>query len=103
MFTGSGRTELKKEALCYTGLLSSTTVLYWKLEEAAYMLGIDLLNVVKLIHTSNMTKLWQDPDLPKIGMENVIYQTTKGCVVKRKSDGKVIKSPTYIPVNLTHL
>ena len=88
--------ELRKDHLCYKGLYGSTTPLYWRLETAAYTLGVDLLTVVRRIHASNMTKLWTDKlvaehwtNLPGHAANRVRDNLF---VVKRVSDGKVIKS-----------
>lgn len=99
--------ELSKEKPCYHGLISVTTPLYWRLEAAAYMLGVNLLEVVQRIHKSNMTKLWPEDVLkakwPDLSSSHIAENTAKGYIVKRISDGKVIKSPTYQPVDLTDL
>ena len=96
-------TELRKDKLCYMGLTSSTTVLHWQLEHAAFVLGVDLYILMSRIHASNMTKLWSPLDLPNKPDATTAYETKRGYVVKRNLDGKVIKSPGYKPVDLTDL
>ena len=101
-------TELKKDKLCYKSLYSSETQLYWALENAAYYLNVDLVYLVKLIHESNMTKLWSKDDLVNsartVTKEDFDFtQTPKGWIVKRKTDGKVVKPSSYKPVDLSKL
>jgi hypothetical protein len=89
---------------CYNGLFNITTVLYWQLESAGFQLGINLLHVVKLIHASNMTKLWTDDIIDSRDKNNTTAERTpRGWIVKRLVDGKVLKSPNYKPVDLTNL
>jgi predicted HAD superfamily Cof-like phosphohydrolase len=50
---------------------------------AAVTLGIDTEAVANEVHRSNMTKVWDD-----------------GTVKRRPEDGKILKPPTYSPVDL---
>ena len=97
---------------CYKGLWETTTVLYWKIHDAAIVYGVDLYNAFKLIHKSNMTKIWpmhlvmDSPEFNPDLMEASFVASERipaGCVVTRKSDGKVLKPSTYQPVDLTKL
>jgi predicted HAD superfamily Cof-like phosphohydrolase len=98
---------LEEKIPCYRKLFDTTTQVYWKVEQAAWALGIDLLKAVRLIHTSNMTKLWTKEEVRSISDTPDLFTTapsTEGrYVVKRKSDGKVVKSPSYSPVDLGDL
>lgn len=72
---------------------------------AANVYGLDLEKIHNEVHPSNMSKLWSDEDLkllPKNGVsvKKVDFHGNVRYVVKR-SDGKVLKSPSYKSVNLT--
>ena len=99
---------LEDNQLCYRKLFQSTTSLYWKVESAAAGLGFDLMEAVARIHSSNMTKLWKEEEVRSISDTPDLFTVTpsgneKLWIVKRKSDGKVVKSPSYTPVDLTDL
>lgn len=52
------------------------------------------------VHRSNMSKLWDTPDYRAEG----VYQmdaAPKGKWIARRADGKIIKSPTYSPADLS--
>lgn len=91
---------LRKQQPCYVGIYGTTSSMYWRLETATSMRGIDLVELFTEIHLSNMTKLWDDiADIP----ENSSYtKTPNGMYIVRKNEnGKIIKSPRYRPVDLT--
>lgn len=92
---------------CYKGLWETTTTLYWKIHDAAILYGIDLYNAFKLIHASNMTKLWPkaiiNTEFDPNTMNKEFRPTLSGYVVTRRNDGKVLKPSTYKAVDLTKL
>lgn len=99
---------LEERVLCYRKLLQGLTHLYWKIETAAEQLGFDLAEVVDRIHASNMTKLWKEAEVRGIKDTPDLFTITpsgdeKLFIVKRASDGKVVKSPSYSPVDLIGL
>jgi predicted HAD superfamily Cof-like phosphohydrolase len=77
---------------------------------SAVTCGIDLETVLSEIHRSNMTKLWTyneldkvpSTDCPVIAVRNLNPndRNTRAFVVKR-ADGKVLKSPSYEPANIS--
>lgn len=75
-------------------------------------LGIDLVELVKAIHESNMTKLWPADEqqlrdaiaISKYSEEDLCFRvcdSRPGLVGYRKSDGKILKSPDYKSVDLS--
>lgn len=99
--------KLEQPVLCYRGLLDTLTKLYFNLEQASWALGFDLLTAVRLIHASNMSKLWTKEEIRSIQDTPDLFSITSSLegkyIVKRTSDGKVIKSPGYSPVELSAL
>ncbi len=99
--------KLEEKVLCYRGLLDTLTKLYFNLEQAAWALGFDLLTAVRLIHASNMSKLWTEEEIRSIKDTPNLFSITSSpggkYIVKRLSDGKVVKSPGYSPVKLETL
>lgn len=75
-------------------------------------LGVDLVALVAAAHESNMTKLWPADKnaleealaASKYQANDIIFtpcESRSGLVGCRKSDGKVLKSPTYSEIMLT--
>lgn len=97
--------ELTKPRLCYNGLYNSLTVLYWKLEQTSQILGFHLPTTFTLVHRSNLTKLWKANEVTegKFPDDLIATPTHDGnhFVVTNKM-GKVIKSPSYTPVDLSN-
>lgn len=78
----------------------------------ADFLGVDVVELVREIHRSNMTKLWPaDMEERQKAVENCKYDKhdlsfrhadgTDMMIGFRVSDGKILKSPTYSDVDLT--
>ena len=78
----------------------------------AHLLKIDVLELIGEIHRSNMTKLWpSDATLRtelvancKYDKEDLAFRIAEGrdgMIGYRISDGKILKSPTYEPADLT--
>jgi predicted HAD superfamily Cof-like phosphohydrolase len=71
--------------------------------------GVDLEPVFTEIHRSNMTKAWTGLEVSSQPAEfwelNEAEQTNneeRSFVVKRKKDGKVLKSPSYSPADIKY-
>lgn len=75
----------------------SMYTIQWALEQ----MGVDPVELVTEIHRSNMTKLW--PEDAVVDNPDVVYTSVGNGLVlcNRKSDGKVIKSPTYSKADLS--
>lgn len=52
------------------------------------------------IHRSNMSKLWSADEIDYIPADCRASLVGDGRYIVRRSDGKIIKSPTYSPANL---
>lgn len=78
--------------------------IYWRLNMIARIMGFDLMAVFEDIHFSNLTKLWEPDDLEKVPI-NYTYEQAKGDrqgnYIVRNDIGKVVKAPTYRPVDLS--
>lgn len=70
---------------------------------AALEFGIDLGQVFKEVHRSNMSKAWSTEEVEKGLPEGVSAHEIEGlfpmwCV--KREDGKILKSPSYSPANI---
>ena len=52
------------------------------------------------IHRSNMSKLWSEDELVNVPGDSRAHYVKDGRYIVRRSDGKVVKSPSYSPANL---
>jgi predicted HAD superfamily Cof-like phosphohydrolase len=52
------------------------------------------------IHRSNMSKLWTKDELASAPADHKIQPAWGGLFIVSRSDGKIIKSPSYSPANL---
>jgi hypothetical protein len=52
------------------------------------------------IHRSNMSKLWSEDELGNVPGDCRAHHVGDGRYIVRRSDGKVVKSPSYSPANL---
>ena len=52
------------------------------------------------IHRSNMSKLWSEDELGNVPGDSRAHHVGDGRYIVRRSDGKVVKSPSYSPANL---
>jgi hypothetical protein len=95
--------ELNKSALCRTGLTRDLNNLLQHIDDAARIQSFELLEAVRIIHRSNMTKHWTAAQIDSIpaGHTAKIYQDNK--YVVRREDGKVIKPKTFKAPDLTTL
>lgn len=78
----------------------------------ADMMGLDVLELVGEVHRSNMSKLWpEDAELRaelvagcKYDKDDLAFRIAEGrdgMIGYRISDGKILKSPTYEPADLS--
>ena len=81
-------------------LINAITNAYYEMEQAAAVAGVKLLPLVEEIHFSNMSKLWTAHEVEELPSEFVATKKGANYLVKRKADGKVIKSPSYRPPSL---
>jgi predicted HAD superfamily Cof-like phosphohydrolase len=95
--------ELNKSTLCHTGLTRDLNNLLQHIDDAARIQGFELLEAVKIIHRSNMTKHWTAAQIDSIpaGHTAKIYKDNK--YVVRREDGKVIKPKTFKAPDLSQL
>lgn len=94
-------TELNKSRLCNAGLTRDLNNLLQHIDDAARLQAVDLLEVVKVIHRSNMSKHWTAAQIDSIpaGYSARIYQDNRYVVTRE--DGKVVKPKTFRPPDLT--
>lgn len=78
-------------------VMESMYAIQWALEQ----MGVDPVELVTEIHRSNMTKLW--PEDAVVENPEVVYTNVGNGLVlcNRRTDGKVVKSPTYSKADLS--
>lgn len=54
------------------------------------------------IHRSNMSKCWSDDEIHSIPGDCRSQRVADNRHIVRRSDGKIVKSPSYSPANLEH-
>lgn len=52
------------------------------------------------IHRSNMSKLWSADEIANVPGDSRAHHVGDGRYIVRRTDGKIIKSPSYSPANL---
>jgi predicted HAD superfamily Cof-like phosphohydrolase len=62
--------------------------------------GIDLEPIEKAVDESNKSKLWKREDLDKVPPNCKVEDVGNDVYRVKRSDGKIIKSPSYRPANL---
>lgn len=68
---------------------------------AAGISGQQLMEGFLEVHSSNMTKLWPASYIHNAPPGSVVKEVQPGMYSVKDSFGKVVKSPTYIPPDLT--
>lgn len=87
----------------YLGLFNTLTAAYYEMVNISKVQGVKLLPLVEEIHSSNMTKLWTAEEIQNAPPDVIIISIPSRSlfIVKRKKDGKVVKSPSYRPPDLS--
>lgn len=68
---------------------------------AAVAFGLDLEQFSDEVHSSNMTKLWKEEEIGEAKKSGYNISPVGDKYLVKRSDGKVIKSPSYQPANLS--
>lgn len=87
----------------YVGLFHTLTAAYHEMEQVAAVQGVKLFPLTEEIHSSNLSKLWSTDELSALpkNAEAISTPAPDRWIVKRKEDGKVVKSPSYRPPDLS--
>jgi hypothetical protein len=94
--------ELNKSQLCQSGLTTALGILRSGIALIADNNDYDLHAAFLHIHDTNMNKLWKKGQIDSIPPGAVVEPTADGFyVVKRGSDGKILKPPGWTPPKLT--
>jgi predicted HAD superfamily Cof-like phosphohydrolase len=73
---------------------------------AASAYGINIAPIEDEVHSSNMTKLFTKDETLKLNAQDFTFKTVNDkekCVLVKNKDGKVQKSPSYVPANVDRL
>lgn len=94
--------ELSYAMISYLKLHDKLTAAYHEMEQTAAVQGVRLYPLVQEIHSSNMSKLWKEDELDDTTTNMTVIPTLNNLyIVKRKRDGKIVKSPSYRPPDLS--
>lgn len=93
--TGGNLYMSEKGETDLVGVADALADIDYVMQGAAVAYGLDLEPFCDEVHSSNMTKLWKESELPEAKVRGYsITPTPKGYLVKNL-DGKVMKSPSY--------
>lgn len=93
--------ELNKTQLCQSGLTSSLGQLRAALAKIADNNDYNFHDAFLHVHETNMKKRWKKGQIDKAPPNSVVEPAAEGFyVVKRSSDGKILKPPGWEPPKL---
>lgn len=105
-------TDITSLSLNLRGVMNRIYVASQMVYYLAYSMNVPVVDLVTEVHRSNMTKLWPSDDEKRVKLINSckydkkelafrIAKGRNGMIGYRNSDGKILKSPTYEPPDLS--
>ncbi len=91
---------LRKGKLCQTGLTKALNALLQRIDDAARIQGVDLVDAVREVHRSNMSKAWNAAQVEDAPRDAVVKLRPDGKYTVTRTDGKILKPSGYSKADL---
>ena len=93
--------QLNSSKMCQKGLTTSLNDLLQRIDDAARIQGVDLVEAVKEVHRSNMSKAWNAAQVEDAPKDAVIRLRSDGRYTVTRPDGKILKPKGYSKADLS--
>jgi len=93
--------ELRKGKLCQRGLHGALNTLLQRIDDAARVQGVDLVDAVREVHRSNMSKAWNAAQVEDAPRDAIVRLRNDGKYTVTRPDGKILKPSGYSKADLS--